>query len=263
MKKLNVTPISDSAQMPLKKGTLQFLQDANLEVVAATMKALIGVLYNPDTVYVMFGCKNTGTDPNYIISAGAVFYQGEIFLVDAISFSTSGNTAIFQIITTQYGTFADPVTFTDSTVHNVHDIRKVQVIAGTTGTGIADYSQGSFLNFVIPEKVSLTGAGVTGTYPTFVIPGLSNSYPILYGGSFNVGDVSGGQSYSVTFPTVGTSEYYVQGSLISGATVPANDANVIWTIRDRTATGFSLYVRELSSSANNIIFEYTLVKKAA
>lgn len=265
MKKLNVTPISDSAQMPLKKGTLQFLQDANLEALSAILRSHIGDAYNLNTVYVLFGVKNSGTESNYIISAGAVFYQGEIFLVDATSFSTSGNTAIFQIITTQYTTYADPVTFSDSTVHNVHDIRKVQVLAGTAGTGIADFSQANTPLLVVPPQVNITGAGVTGSYPNFVVPSANGLYPILYAGSYNIGNIpSGGQTYSVTFPDdVGTANYYVQMTLISNSPSDPlhDDTTKVPLLRTRSSTGFTFYVNEEANYTQNLILEYILFAK--
>lgn len=127
MKLLNITPISDTAQMPVKKGTLQFLQDAHKENLASTIQWLIGTSYDPTELYVIYGVVNSGSGSNYIISAGAIFYGGEIYQVDAASFSTSGiNVAGFVLNVTQYTTDADPVTFTDASVNNVHNIRKLQ-----------------------------------------------------------------------------------------------------------------------------------------
>jgi hypothetical protein len=261
MKILNLSDITGAVSMPLKKGTLQFLQDSYGELFKATIIALIGPSYNPGTVYVLYGCVNSGT---YIISEGAVFYNGEIYLVDATSFSVTGtDTAIFAVETTQYTTNADPVTFTDSTTHNVHNIRKMDIIAGASGSGsIADYSQAFFMSFVIPAQVHLSGAGVTGSYPNYTIPGLANSYPIIYGGSYAIGDLQNpGLDYNITFPSVGTSSYFVNGTIISNGT-PELDALAIWTIRGRSATGFILHVREMiHDTLQNIAFEYTLVLK--
>lgn len=264
MKRLSTVPISDAAQMPLKKGTLQFLQDANLEALAAILKSHIGDAYNANTVYIMFGVKNSGSGANYVISAGAVFYQGEIFLVDATSFSTSGNVAIFQIITTQYGTYADPVTFSDATVHNVHDIRKVQVLAGTTGTGIADFSQANTPLLVVPAPVNISGAGVTGSYPNYVIPGANGLHACLGAGTFNIGDIpAGGQTYSVTFADVGTANYFIQMSLVSNSpSSPQSDANCTQPmIRTRTSSGFTFYIDEPANITQNLILEYILFAK--
>lgn len=135
MKILDVTPISTSAQMPIKKGTLQFLQDAYKECIDAILRGTIGSAYSASTYYILHGCVNSGAGTNYVISAGAIYYNGEIYLVDSATFSTSGGlNPIMTITTTQYTTNADPVTFTNGSSNNVHDIRKI-VISGGTGSG--------------------------------------------------------------------------------------------------------------------------------
>lgn len=139
---IDISPISDTAQMPVKKGTIEFLQRSSKTDLSQVLIGLISLGgYNFTTPYVLYGCINTGSGATYVISAGAIYYGGEIFLVDAASFTATGSdVAILSIITTQYTTNADPVTFTDTTVHNVHNIRKVLISAGASGSGIADYS---------------------------------------------------------------------------------------------------------------------------
>lgn len=262
MKILDTTPITNSARLPIKKGTLQFLQDAHKETAAATIIALIGPSYNASTVYILYGVQNSGSGSNYVISSGYAFYNGEIFTVDATSFTTVGtDTAVFNIAITQYTTNADPVTFTDTTVKNVHNIRKITVSSGASGSGIADYSAGFFLSFVIPAQVNLTGAGVTGSYPNYTIAGPTGLNPVLYAGSINVGNVaSGGQDVTVTFPSVGTGLYYVMGSMISNGTAE-QDATVLWNIRSRTDTSFIVHFREDVAATQNVAFEFILFKK--
>lgn len=161
MKKLDVSAVTDSAQMKIKKGTLQFLQDANYEGFQAIVLASIGAAYDPAKVYALFGCVNSGSGNNYNITAGAVFYAGEIYLVDAVSFATSGsNVGVFQAVTVQYTNNADPVTFTDGTVHNVHNNRKIRVIEGASGSGISDYSAGFSVNFAVQPKLNAKEAGI-------------------------------------------------------------------------------------------------------
>ncbi len=146
MKTLNVTPITDTARMPIKKGTLQFLQDAHIENVSDIMSALRGTnVYSLNPV-VLWGCVNSGSGLTYNISEGAVIFLGTIYKVDAAAFTASfGQTAVFNVVLTQYTTDADPVTFTDSNNYNVHDIRKIAISAGTSG--LYDYSNFEFYNF--------------------------------------------------------------------------------------------------------------------
>jgi hypothetical protein len=173
MKILDISPISDTSQMPIIKGTLQFLQDAHKETIANTVIGMIGSGYDTSTAYILWGCVNSGSGNNFNISAGAVFFNGEVFAVDAAVFTkTSGQAAISNIVTSQYTTNADPVTFSDGTVANVHNIRKIIITAGTSGSGSApDYiyfNRPPFQN--VP--VSIAGSGgitVTGTYPNISI----------------------------------------------------------------------------------------------
>ena len=89
MKILDVSSISDTSQFPIKKGTLQFLQDAHKEVFNEMLIAqLNGVGSFP---YVLNGMLNIGSGLNYIISAGSVFdpNTGEVFLCDGNTFTAS------------------------------------------------------------------------------------------------------------------------------------------------------------------------------
>ncbi|CAB4126202.1 hypothetical protein UFOVP153_46 [uncultured Caudovirales phage] len=180
MRILDITPITDTAQIKIKKGTLQFIQDAHKETMATAIQALIGTSYDPTVMYILYGCKNTGSGSSYIIGEGAVFYSGEVYLANASSFTLSGsNVALFNLVITQYSTNADPVTFTDSSTHNVHNIRKMQVGQGISGSGVMDYSAVQFLNFNIPAQLNLTATGlgsISGTYPNLSVDVATPAY---------------------------------------------------------------------------------------
>ena len=136
MKRLDISAIKDSAQLRLKSGTLQFLQDANLEVFATILKFLIGSTYSLSTVYVLYGCVFSETGSTGYIHDGAVFYNGEVFIVDdGYSYSLSGANPMFNIIVSNDP--LDPVTFTDTTTHNVHNVRKMSFVIN--GSGITNY----------------------------------------------------------------------------------------------------------------------------
>lgn len=142
MKKLITTSISNTVGFPVKSGTLDFLQLAYQEALTAISKNIIGSLgYSTSTVYILYGCVNSGSGSSYIISAGAVFYNGEVYLVPAATFTVSGgDVAIATLVTLQYSTNADPVVFTDGSSKSVHNIRQVVITDGSTGSGISDFS---------------------------------------------------------------------------------------------------------------------------
>lgn len=141
MRKLDTQYITNTISQPIKGGTLVHLQVAYQEALDALARNIVGVSVDNTKLYVLFGCVNTGTYPAYNISGGAIFYNGEVFLVDAVAFTATGsNVAVASIATTYNVTNADPVTFTDGVAHNVHQIRKIVFAAGASGSGLSDIS---------------------------------------------------------------------------------------------------------------------------
>ena len=152
MKILNISDISSSNAMPVKSGTLQFLQDAHKETVAGL---ITNILPNPisGTVYIISGCVNSGVLPIHNLSAGVIYYNGEIFNFDGATFTLTGlQKAYARIETTQYITNADPVQFTDGVNRNVHNIRKFVIENTITSSGLPE-----FINFVTVPSSSLKG----------------------------------------------------------------------------------------------------------
>lgn len=143
MKILNTSDISSSVAMPIKSGTLQFIQDAHKEALNGLIKNIIDTPV-VDTIYILSGCVNSLTAPNYNISAGVLYVNGEVFDFDGAIFTTSGlQKAYARIETTQYVTNADPVQFTDGVNRNVHNIRKIVIENTITSSGLPE-----FVNFI-------------------------------------------------------------------------------------------------------------------
>lgn len=139
MKKLDVSTISTSIAMPIKSGTLQFLQDAHKEALNAIIK---NVVEDPqaDTIYILSGCVNSGTLPVHSISAGTLYVNGEVYDFSGANFTLSGlNKAYARIETTQFTVNADPVAFTDGVSRNVHNIRKIVVEATTVSSSLPEF----------------------------------------------------------------------------------------------------------------------------
>ena len=156
MRKVKTTDISASVGMPFKSGTLTHLQLAYQEALTALSKHQLGTVNNT-TAYVLYGCVNSGDLTNYEISAGAVYYNGEIYLVPAAVFSVvGGNVAVGTITTTYYtSASADPVTFTDTVPHNVHEIRQIVIASHVSGSGTANYSNFIFNEWTLADQTSV------------------------------------------------------------------------------------------------------------
>lgn len=136
MKRLDTSAITSGVAMPLKSGLLDFLQDAHKDTAKDIVTNLLGFSPDNNQFYILSGCVNSNTAPTYNVSAGVVYYNGEIYEIDAFNFTTSGTQQAYpNIIITQYTTNADPVTFTDGTPRNVCNIRKINVVGSDTDTG--------------------------------------------------------------------------------------------------------------------------------
>jgi hypothetical protein len=141
MKNIKTTDITSSSGAFFRRGSLEHLQSAYKEAVDSLARSVVQN-YVPNTAYRLFGMINSGNLIDYNISAGALFYNGEIYLVDAAIFSVTGaNVAVATIVTTFFtDQYADPTPFDDLNTHNIHEIRKVVIAGGLSGSGIANFS---------------------------------------------------------------------------------------------------------------------------
>lgn len=193
MRNLNTSAITTSVAMPVKSGTLDHVQLAYKESVAESIKGLIGSVYSSTVIYILNGLVNVGSGSNYDISAGSVFYNGEVYLVDAAVFTISGGQfAVCKIVTSNFsGVNADPVQFSDGINRNVHEIRKVVISADLGGSGISNYVDGQRINSNIAQANLIAGSGIsiTGAYPDKTISSTVTN-KIIRTGNIVIGDLN-------------------------------------------------------------------------
>lgn len=168
MRKIKTSDITTGVGMPIKSGTLDQLQLAYQEALDALAKYNVGLSATDSTnFHVLYGCVNSGSGTSYVISAGAIYFNGEIYLTSAQSVTTTGSNVVVGTITTTYNTTnADPVTFTDASSKNVHEIRKIVWSNAASGSGNVNYSSIRFLTWQSRGNVGNTGFSIvsgTGT----------------------------------------------------------------------------------------------------
>jgi hypothetical protein len=61
---------------------------------------------------------------------------------------------------------------------------------------------------------------------------------------------------TIIIPNVGTSNYYVIGSLQSKSANFDNDNDVIWSFKDPTSTSFKIALREVAGQVQNLDFHW-------
>lgn len=139
MKKLDLSSVSTDNKFPVKEGTVDFLQLAYQEAITALGNNLTGGKAVAGVGYVLYGCINSGSGLNFVISTGAIYYNGEVYLVPAATFTAAGGqTAVGNLVITQYSINADPVLFTDEVLRNVHNIRSIVFASAVSGSGVCD-----------------------------------------------------------------------------------------------------------------------------
>lgn len=179
MKKLDTSAVTAAIGMPVKGGTLSHIQAAYSEAFTSSINTIIGNNYSATAVYLLYGCQNSGSGLNYVISAGAVYVGGEIYQVAAATFTApTGQVAVGNLITTFFtDQSADPVLFTDNVNRNVHQIRTLVFAAAVSGTGASDFAamlKGNSAQVPVGAVVNYFPAG--GTLAEFDASGKGLAY---------------------------------------------------------------------------------------
>ena len=193
MKKLNTSTIglSSSIGFPPKQGTWDFLQFAHQETTAATIQAMIGSAYSANTIYVLWGCTSSASGGNTTIAPGAVFYNGEVFLLPASPPNTfptpvSPNVIVANMVTTPYGTNADPVQLAGAgaPIVECHNIRTIEFTTGLSGSGMfASQTSGGTATGTVNDYASIIPCNRSFT-TNGIVYGLIGGYPTIGSSSF-------------------------------------------------------------------------------
>lgn len=166
MEVISISQISDpNKQQPFTGLSLEFLQNALRKDDAGIIEALVTKIvgsYSLTVPYVISGC--VVTDSNKDVTAGTIFYGGKFYETTSVNGTT--NVARFIKTKTQDAT-ADPVTFSDASTGNVHDIYKyVPTDVATGGDFIAtDLVYLSATSSIIAQQITLASQSTSsGTY---------------------------------------------------------------------------------------------------
>lgn len=213
MKKLITSNITGDKGAPLTKAGLDLLQDSHKEVINMLVRGLVN--YNTGDVVILQGCTVTSNVPGTSsITSGAVFYNGEIYLVDA---NNSIVTTAGQVLVWNISNVDTQETFTDGLSYNYYRNSKITLTGGASGSGIANYNASlKRLDNIVSTVNNLTGvilmwSGAVINIPTgWVLCDGTNGTPDLRGrfivGQGSYTDISGSYSYNVN-DTGGTAKH--------------------------------------------------------
>ena len=226
---------------------------------------------------IISGCILTGST----VSDGVVYAAGEVFefrggiAQTKVLIKEDVENLIFQngtsnpVIKTRYITFGTGVGAIDWSSFS-RGLSLIEITAALGGkaaaTALATLSEAVT---IMSTKLDGIAAGAevnvnadwdatTGDAQILNKPTITS--PFLYKGVFSIGDVTTSDNIrTVNFADVGTTNYMVLGSLVSQGTNWDFDNDVIWTIKNKTATSFQILLREVASIGQNIDFNYVLI----
>ena len=160
MKKVDTSNIIEFVRQLGATGvTLDHIISAVQETTDSIVRALTG---NAGGVIVLYGCINSGSGANYIISSGAIWYNGEIYLVDAFTGTTGGGTTVVLSIVTTYDA-DDPVKYSNNQNYYTHAIRKIGCSISASGSGISNFSGLTYLgsNILINQDSNIAWISIS------------------------------------------------------------------------------------------------------
>lgn len=156
--------VDPNIQQPFVGPSLEFLQQWNTDQNFAILRALIGDINYGIGPFAIYGMRNTGSGANFIIGAGFLVFDGELYACAGITVTTTGSDVIVGTVTSGFDTGIDPIEFTDLVPRSVHQIKTIVLSAGATGSADFDYSAMTFIQDK-PEDMFVfsTASGETAT----------------------------------------------------------------------------------------------------
>ncbi|MEO6901556.1 MAG: hypothetical protein ABI241_00550 [Bacteroidia bacterium] len=197
MNRIKTSDVSDpSIQQPFTARSLDFLQDANKEVVSGIALGLIGKIYDPARYYLIGGLTSYGSNQ---FTDGYVFFNGELYFVKGkTNTSPFTNIPVLTIDTnTSIGAPYDPLIFTDGVSRNAHFNRRFNLIDAIAGSGTVDLQNCIYINrrssySPVLKAYAGGGAEVVGGFSTggygliyFVLDG-AKCEVVITGDSFSI-----------------------------------------------------------------------------
>ncbi len=143
MNKLDTSQATTTKGQPLLAGSFNWFQLSTIEMIKGMVESMITeelqALSTTVGIAVSY-CEDTAG----IISSGFMYYQGELYALDGDDTTGYSNIPVVRANNNNGG--LDPITFSDGSTGNVHNIRRLGIYDGVTGSGLFDYSAVKFLN---------------------------------------------------------------------------------------------------------------------
>lgn len=136
MKKIDTSNVTSTVRQPFLGRSVTHLVESIKEGDDSIIQ---GVIQDTSLATILWGLTNsTPGGATYTLSAGGIYFGGEVYQVDAQTVTVTGANRLVGTITTTYQS-GDPVTLSDISTANVHEIRKIVFSDAAAGSGSFDF----------------------------------------------------------------------------------------------------------------------------
>lgn len=169
------------------KKDMDFVMYGRRDETALIIESLLGANYDPAKTYILKGCEmssdgtTTTITPGYIFGInkayGNLIARTYAYFHPGSSFLDPVGPAVVVCNTTITYPVGDPITFTDSSTHNVHMVINVAFSAGASGSGDVDFSD---LLKLVANWTALPALGAG-----WIVPGGGGEFPLYKRNAIN------------------------------------------------------------------------------
>jgi hypothetical protein len=273
MKEILTTSISSTVGLPLLGRTIDFIRD---NITEQTSSLAYSELNSSDDSLpiVLYGCIGTYstvgfTNDTYIITKGAILYQGEIYQVPAMVATRAniGETIVFKIDNNTFQS-GEPTLYTDGASRNTNLDRTIKIYNGSTGSGIVDAVNIKFLNRdLIDEFSGVNGriyssiSAVNAIITNYIISGIKKQDLITITGNILITHTAGSPKPIITL----TPSFYWESK--KGYVAPITLVNQTTGTASTTITTFDDFTYEIPmintvGNGNTYIYHFNFTYKA-
>lgn len=149
---------------------MDFVMYGRRDETALIIESLLGANYDNTKTYILKGCDVSSDGTTTTVTPGYIFGINKVwgnlvartyaYFHPGSSFPDPTGSDVVVCTTTVTYPAGDPITFTDSSTHNVHMIINVTFSAGASGSGDVDYSDLLHLTLQEEQRGAINGATV-------------------------------------------------------------------------------------------------------
>ena len=268
---MNKINFNQSVGFPLETNILDKLQEAFFLMNA------FGAIAGNFTI--ISGCQVSGSN----VSNGTVYINGELLefrggvvqtnvrIIETVEALEFEDTNMNDVIYTRYVTFGTATTNTFPWASFRRGL-ETKEIAAQLADKVSNAALAGLSNLVNSMNSKLgtieTGANKNiqpnwtqgDTSKADYIRNKPEIISILHKGTLVIGDLTKtDDTFTISFPSLGTNNYVVVGSLVSRGKEWNEDNDVFWMVRNKQYGSFELLLREITKDTQNLSFDYVLI----